>query len=85
MSCFHNIINDEDLLKILNLLILFVLDEAYIEFSVMRSRMEWVRKHENLIVIRTFSKREGMLNGEEAWNVGFPINIIATLPCMIHG
>lgn len=58
---FGSIINDEDLLKILDLPILVVLDEAYIEFSGIESRMGWVKKHENLIVLRTFSKRAGML------------------------
>ncbi|KAL0327219.1 UNVERIFIED_CONTAM: Histidinol-phosphate aminotransferase, chloroplastic [Sesamum angustifolium] len=52
-----SIINDETLLEILNLPILVVLDEAYIEFSGLESRMRWVKKFENLIVLRTFSKR----------------------------
>ncbi|GMN24961.1 hypothetical protein TIFTF001_000769 [Ficus carica] len=50
---YDSIINDEVLLKILALPILVVLDEAYIEFSTMESRMKWVKKHENLIVLRT--------------------------------
>ncbi|KAM7266700.1 hypothetical protein ACFE04_004597 [Oxalis oulophora] len=52
-----SIINDEVLLKILELPILVVLDEAYIEFAGLESRMKWVKNHENLIVLRTFSKR----------------------------
>ena len=62
LSCFLfcSIINDEILLKILELPILVVLDEAYIEFSGTESRMGWVKKFENLIVLRTFSKRAGM-------------------------
>lgn len=56
-----SIISDEVLLKILNLPILVILDEAYIEFSGLESRMRWVKEHENLIVLRTFSKRAGML------------------------
>ncbi len=55
-----SVIDDEDLLKILELPILVVLDEAYIEFSGLESRMKWVKKHENLIVLRTFSKRAGI-------------------------
>lgn len=55
----YSIINDEDLLKILELPLLVVLDEAYIEFSGIESKMKWVKKHENLIVLRTFSKRAG--------------------------
>ncbi|KOM29757.1 hypothetical protein LR48_Vigan773s000200 [Vigna angularis] len=52
-----SIIDDDVLLKILDLPILVILDEAYIEFSAIESRMSWVKKHENLIVLRTFSKR----------------------------
>ncbi|CAI0440855.1 unnamed protein product [Linum tenue] len=55
-----SIINDEDLLKILELPLLVVLDEAYIEFSGLESKMKWVKEHENLIVLRTFSKRAGI-------------------------
>lgn len=57
---YVSVINDEDLLKILDLPILLVLDEAYIEFSSLQSRMSWVKKHDNLIVLRTFSKRAGL-------------------------
>lgn len=55
----NSIINEEDLLKILELPILVVLDEAYIEFSGIESKMSWVKKFDNLIVLRTFSKRAG--------------------------
>jgi len=55
-----SVINDEDLLKILDLPILVVLDEAYIEFSILKSKMAWVKKHDNLIILRTFSKRAGL-------------------------
>ena len=55
-----SVIDDEDLLRILKLSILVVLDEAYIEFSGIESKMKWVKKHENLIVLRTFSKRAGI-------------------------
>lgn len=58
MFCY-SIISEEDLLKILDMPILVVLDEAYIEFSGVESRMQWVKKYENLIVLRTFSKRAG--------------------------
>lgn len=70
-----SIINDEDLLKILNLPILVVLDEAYIEFSGLQSRMNWVKKHDNLIVLRTFSKRAG-LAGLRVGYGAFPLSII---------
>ncbi|KAL6633683.1 hypothetical protein ACP70R_026354 [Stipagrostis hirtigluma subsp. patula] len=73
-----SIINDEDLLKILDLPMLVVLDEAYIEFSSLKSRMAWVKKHDNLIVLRTFSKRAG-LAGLRVGYGAFPLSIIEYL------
>lgn len=73
-----SIINDEDLLAILRLPILVVLDEAYIEFSGKESRMAWVKEHENLIVLRTFSKRAG-LAGLRVGYGAFPLSIIEYL------
>ncbi|KAJ7969706.1 histidinol-phosphate aminotransferase, chloroplastic-like [Quillaja saponaria] len=70
-----SIIVDEVLLKILVLPILVVLDEAYIEFSGIQSRMSWVKKYENLIVLRTFSKRAG-LAGLRVGYGAFPLSII---------
>lgn len=58
---YNSIIDNEVLLKLLELPILVVLDEAYIEFSAIESKMSWVKKHENLIILRTFSKRAGMI------------------------
>uniref|UniRef100_A0A7N0R9A6 histidinol-phosphate transaminase n=1 Tax=Kalanchoe fedtschenkoi TaxID=63787 RepID=A0A7N0R9A6_KALFE len=73
-----SIISDEVLLKILELRILVVLDEAYIEFSGIESRMKWVKKYENLIVLRTFSKRAG-LAGLRVGYGAFPMSIIEYL------
>jgi histidinol-phosphate aminotransferase len=73
-----SVINDEDLLKILDLPVLVVLDEAYIEFSSLQSRMSWVKKHDNLIVLRTFSKRAG-LAGLRVGYGAFPLSIIEYL------
>ncbi|KAJ7973942.1 putative Histidinol-phosphate aminotransferase [Quillaja saponaria] len=73
-----SIIDDEVLLKILALPILVVLDEAYIEFSGIQSKMSWVKKHENLIVLRTFSKRAG-LAGLRVGYGAFPLSIIEYL------
>ncbi|KAF8729702.1 hypothetical protein HU200_017656 [Digitaria exilis] len=73
-----SVINDGDLLKILELPILVVLDEAYIEFSSLQSRMSWVKKHDNLIVLRTFSKRAG-LAGLRVGYGAFPLSIIEYL------
>lgn len=56
-----SIIADEDLRRLLALPLAVVLDEAYIEFhGVGHSRMKWVLDYENLIVLRTFSKRAGL-------------------------
>ncbi|KAF8085946.1 hypothetical protein N665_0641s0003 [Sinapis alba] len=71
----YNIISEEDLLKILNMPILVVLDDAYIEFSGVESRIKWVKKYENLIVLRTFSKRAG-LDGLRVGYGAFPLRII---------
>lgn len=73
-----SIISDEVLLKILCLPILVVLDEAYIEFSGLESKVQWVKKHENLIVLRTFSKRAG-LAGLRVGYGAFPLSIIEYL------
>ncbi|CAJ2666178.1 unnamed protein product [Trifolium pratense] len=73
-----SIIDDDDLLKILELPILVVLDEAYIEFSKIESKMSWVKKHENLIILRTFSKRAG-LAGLRVGYGAFPLSIIKYL------
>ncbi|THG04868.1 hypothetical protein TEA_010109 [Camellia sinensis var. sinensis] len=73
-----SIISDEVLLKILDLPILVVLDEAYIEFSGIESKMQWVKRHENLIVLRTFSKRAG-LAGLRIGYGAFPLSIIEYL------
>ncbi|KAJ0980549.1 hypothetical protein J5N97_008804 [Dioscorea zingiberensis] len=73
-----SIISDADLLEILKLPILVVLDEAYIEFANLKSKMEWVKKHENLIVLRTFSKRAG-LAGLRVGYGAFPLSIIQYL------
>lgn len=52
-------LSDADLRRLLALPIGVVLDEAYIEFHG-PSRMRWVLEHENLMVLRTFSKRAGL-------------------------
>lgn len=73
-----SLITEADLLKILKLPVLVVLDEAYIEFSGERSRITWVKNHDNLIVLRTFSKRAG-LAGLRVGYGGFPLGIIKYL------
>jgi histidinol-phosphate aminotransferase len=56
-----SIISQEEFDYIINLPVLVVLDEAYIEFSSnSQSRISDVTKHNNLIVLRTFSKRAAL-------------------------
>ncbi len=49
-----------DLLRLLDLPVVVVLDEAYIDFSAERSLAPLVRECDNLVVLRTFSKLAGM-------------------------
>ena len=62
-------ISDEELIQALEISrdCLVVLDEAYIEFaesesdnSGSRSRIDWVDRYDNLVVLRTFSKRAAL-------------------------
>jgi histidinol-phosphate aminotransferase len=54
-----SVVTDDDLQQLLRLPIAVVLDEAYVEFHG-PSRIGWVVEHDNLIVLRTFSKRAGL-------------------------
>lgn len=55
-----NWLPDEALRRLLKLPVLVVLDEAYVEFADHPSRANWVLAHENLVVLRTFSKAAGI-------------------------
>ncbi len=55
-----NWLADGDLRRLLHLPLLVVLDEAYVEFAEHPSRAPWVLEHENLVVLRTFSKAAGI-------------------------
>lgn len=56
-----NRVTDEELRRILATGLLVVLDEAYIEFAGLNhSSVPLVREHENLVVLRTFSKWAGL-------------------------
>lgn len=73
--------------KLLSTLALIVLDEAYIEFSSMKSNMPSVKNLENLVVLRTFSKWAGLAGfrvgygafpnwlGKALWQAKSPYNI----------
>lgn len=52
-------ISDDVLRELMQLPIVVVLDEAYVEFGGV-SRITWVPQHENLVVLRTFSKWAGL-------------------------
>ena len=55
------LLSDEDLRRLLELPLVVVLDEAYVEFAgLAHSRTSWVPEHDNLIVLRSFSKWAGL-------------------------
>ncbi len=69
-------ITDAELAAVLALPVLVVLDEAYIEFATSStSRMDWVSRHDNLVVLRTFSKCAA-LAGLRVGYGAFPSGII---------
>jgi histidinol-phosphate aminotransferase len=58
-----SMVSDADLETLLGLPLLVVLDEAYIEFAEvggLASRLPWALQHDNLVVLRTFSKLAGL-------------------------
>lgn len=57
---------------------LVVLDEAYVEFSGEESRAPWVLEHENLVVLRTFSKSAALAGLRVGYGV-FPAGLAALL------
>jgi histidinol-phosphate aminotransferase len=72
-----SVIADDDLLRLLRLPVGVVLDEAYVEFHG-ASRLGWVREHDNLMVLRTFSKRAG-LAGLRVGYGAFPASLMPHL------
>ncbi|MCB0061013.1 MAG: histidinol-phosphate transaminase [Caldilineaceae bacterium] len=55
-----NWLPDDELRRLLELPLLVVLDEAYVEFADHPSRAGWVLQYDNLVVLRTFSKAAGI-------------------------
>jgi histidinol-phosphate aminotransferase len=56
-----SLLDPRDLARLLELPLLVVLDEAYVEFAGLAcSVADWVREHSNLVVLRTFSKWAGI-------------------------
>jgi histidinol-phosphate aminotransferase len=69
----------DDLRRLLELPLVVVLDEAYVEFAGLEhSRIRWVQEYNNLIVLRTFSKWAG-LAGLRVGYGAFPTEIIQHL------
>jgi histidinol-phosphate aminotransferase len=79
---------DDDLHRLLGLPLIVVLDEAYVEFAGLeRSRIGWVSEHDNLVVLRSFSKWAGLAGLrlgygafpppiiEHLWKIKQPYNI----------
>ena len=69
LNPFRHPLWQADLLRVLALPVLVVLDEAYVDFSTEPSRLDWVLRHDNLVVLRTFSKSAGLAGAE--CNIGF--------------
>jgi len=46
--------------RLLKLPTMVILDEAYVEFADSPSRASWVLAHDNLLILRTFSKAAGI-------------------------
>lgn len=55
-----NWLSDAELRRLLQLPVLVVLDEAYVEFADYASRASWVLERDNLVILRTFSKAAGI-------------------------
>lgn len=70
------LISDDDLRRLLALPLVVVLDEAYIEFAGVESRAGWALQRDNLIVLRTFSKRAGLAG----LRVGYGVFPTALMP-----
>ncbi len=70
-----SLIQEAELKAILQLPVLVVLDEAYIEFANEPSRIKWVQDYDNLVVLRTFSK-SAALAGIRVGFGGFPLGMI---------
>ncbi len=72
-----SVLGDTCLRQLLQLPVIVVLDEAYVEFSG-SSRVDWVLEHENLIVLRTFSKWAGLAGLRVGYGV-FPHWVLSHL------
>ncbi len=76
-----SVIGQAELRRLLQLPLLLVLDEAYIEFGMVdgeQSRTQWALEYENLAILRTFSKLAGLAGLRIGYGV-FPIWIMPHL------
>jgi histidinol-phosphate aminotransferase len=74
-----SLLPDAELERLLQLPLVIVLDEAYVEFAGQGlSRIRWVQQYQNLIVLRTFSKWAG-LAGLRVGYGAFPPSILPEL------
>jgi histidinol-phosphate aminotransferase len=74
-----SLLPDTELERLLQLPLVVVLDEAYVEFAGQgRSRIRWVQQYPNLIVLRTFSKWAG-LAGLRVGYGAFPPSVLPEL------
>jgi histidinol-phosphate aminotransferase len=69
-----SVITDAELESLLELPVLVVLDEAYIEFSDLGSKVSWVPRRSNLVVLRTFSKCAALAGLRVGWGA-FPLDL----------
>jgi histidinol-phosphate aminotransferase len=74
-----SLLDPADLARLLKLPLLVILDEAYIEFAGLEhSLARWVLEHDNLIVLRTFSKWAGIAGLRLGYGI-FPAWLMPTL------
>ncbi|MBN1440529.1 MAG: histidinol-phosphate transaminase [Anaerolineales bacterium] len=72
-----SLVPDETLRRLLDLPVLVVLDEAYAEFAG-ASRIRWTLEHDNLAVLRTFSKWAGLAGLRIGYGV-FPPSLMGRM------
>lgn len=82
-----NLAAPDEIARLLRLPLLVVLDEAYVEFAGGPGLAAWVERHENLAVLRTFSKWAGLAGlrvgygllpawlAEQLWKIKQPYNV----------
>jgi histidinol-phosphate aminotransferase len=73
-----SLVSARDLERLLALPVVVVIDEAYIEFSGADSFASRIARHDNLIVLRTFSKIAALAGMRVGYGV-FPSNIVKHL------